>query len=126
MSRPAPTASPPPSATYTDIQAGEDFARLRHAHRSFAFPMTLGFCAWYLLYVLLSNYAGDFMSTQVVGHINMAFVLGVLQFATTFAIAWWYARHAGAKLDPQAERIRAEAERRLAAALADERTGEAR
>jgi uncharacterized membrane protein (DUF485 family) len=114
------------AAVYTDVQQGRDFAQLRRSHRRFAFPMTVAFCAWYLLYVLLSNYAGGFMSTKVVGHINVAFVLGVLQFATTFTIAWWYARHADATFDPQAEQLRAETERRLAAVTTDEHTEEAR
>ena len=34
------------------------------------------------------------------------FVLGVAQFVTTVLIAWWYSRHAAAKLDPKAEAIK--------------------
>ncbi|MFW6690822.1 DUF485 domain-containing protein [Streptomyces sp. MAR4 CNX-425] len=111
MSSTPPTGRPPD--VYEDVQQSEEFGELRRTHRSFAFPLTVGFIAWYLLYVLLSNYAGGFMGTEVVGNINVAFVLGVLQFATTFAIAWWYARHAAAKLDPQSERLKAEVEGRL-------------
>lgn len=56
--------------------------------------------------MLLSNYAGGFMGTKVAGHINVAFVFGVLQFVSTFLIAWWYSKHAAAKLDPKAEAIK--------------------
>ena len=49
--------------------------------------------AWYLLYVLMSTWAHDFMSTKVVGNINVALVFGLLQFVTTFLIAWLYARY---------------------------------
>ncbi|ARZ70764.1 membrane protein [Streptomyces albireticuli] len=104
---PGPSAEPD---RFSDVQASAEFGELRRAQRSFAFPLTLAFVTWYLLYVLLSNYAGDFMDTTVVGHINVAFVLGLGQFLTTFLIAWWYSRHAAAKLDPKAEALRARLE----------------
>ncbi|QTD97683.1 hypothetical protein S1361_10030 [Streptomyces cyanogenus] len=92
------------------MQQSAEFGELRRAHRSFAFPLTIAFIAWYLLYVLLSNYAGGFMGTKVAGNINVALVLGLAQFLTTFLIAWWYARHAAAKLDPRAEAIKSRME----------------
>jgi uncharacterized membrane protein (DUF485 family) len=61
--------------------------------------------AWYLLYVLLSNYAGDFMSTRLIGNINVALVLGLLQFVTTFLIAYLYSRYSNKHLDPLAGRL---------------------
>ncbi|MFG2142018.1 DUF485 domain-containing protein [Streptomyces sp. NPDC048650] len=108
----APTLDPgthePPD--YRQVQASAEFAALRRSHRSFAFPLTVAFILWYLAYVLLSSYAGGFMATKVAGHINVAFVLGIAQFVTTFLIAWWYARHAAAKLDPKAAAIKARLE----------------
>lgn len=112
MSSTPPTGRSPD--VYEEVQQSEEFGELRRAHRSFAFPLTIGFIAWYLLYVLLSNYAGGFMGTEVAGNINVAFVLGIAQFVTTFAIAWWYARHAAAKLDPRSEQLKAEVEARVA------------
>ena len=50
------------------------------------------------------------MATKVVGNINVAFVLGLAQFLTTFLIAWWYSRHAAARLDPKAEAIKSRLE----------------
>ncbi|MER6328412.1 DUF485 domain-containing protein [Streptomyces sp. NPDC001034] len=102
---PLPTAD-----EFTAVQQSADFGELRRAHRSFAFPLTLAFIAWYLLYVLLSNYAGGFMGTKVAGNVNVALVLGLAQFLTTFLIAWWYARHAAAKLDPRARAIKSRME----------------
>ncbi|MGI5468027.1 DUF485 domain-containing protein [Streptomyces sp. CA-132043] len=102
----APHATPP----FTEVQSGAEFTELRRSYRSFAFPLTIAFVLWYLLYVLLSNYAGGFMGTKVVGNVNVAFVFGLAQFVTTFLIAWWYSRHAAAKLDPKAEAIRARLE----------------
>ncbi|MDQ0747490.1 uncharacterized membrane protein (DUF485 family) [Streptomyces africanus] len=92
------------------MQESAEFGELRRSYRSFAFPLTVAFIAWYLLYVLLSNYAGGFMGTKLFGNINVALILGVAQFVTTFLIAWWYSRHAAAKLDPKAEAIKSRME----------------
>jgi uncharacterized membrane protein (DUF485 family) len=113
------TETPPPSKTpqrlpsseeFVQVQESPEFGELRRSYRSFAFPLTIAFITWYLLYVLLSNYAGDFMGTKLFGNINVAFVFGLAQFLTTFLIAWWYARHAAAKLDPKAEAIKSRME----------------
>ncbi|WP_255956125.1 DUF485 domain-containing protein [Streptomyces odontomachi] len=96
----------PVVGAFTEMQQSPQFGELRRAHRSFAFPLTIAFVVWYLLYVLLSNYAGGFMGTKLVGNINVALVFGLAQFLTTFLIAWWYAQHASTKLDPKAEAIK--------------------
>jgi uncharacterized membrane protein (DUF485 family) len=83
--------------------------------RSFIFPMTVAFFLWYLLYVLLSAYARDFMGTKIVGNINVALVFGLLQFLSTFLIAWYYSRYASRKLDPLADKIRNEMDSEAAA-----------
>lgn len=93
---------------YARIHASDDFAELKRRYMSFAFPMTVAFMVWYLLYVIASNWANDFMSQQVVGNINIALVFGVLQFVSTFLIAWLYSRHASRSLDPIADKLRAE------------------
>ena len=74
------------------------------------FLYSIGFFAWYALYVILSAYARDFMGTKLFGNINVALVLGLLQFASTFIIAWLYARHADRKIDPLADELRARVE----------------
>jgi uncharacterized membrane protein (DUF485 family) len=105
------TSGPATSAArYAAVQRSDEFAGLRKALRGFVFPMTVAFFLWYALYVILSAYARDFMGTRVVGNINVAIVFGLLQFVSTFLIAWLYSRYADAKLDPVADRIRAELE----------------
>ncbi|MFJ1709423.1 DUF485 domain-containing protein [Kitasatospora sp. NPDC088346] len=88
------------------LERTEEFRGLRSSFRGFAFPVTAGFLLWYLLYVLLSNYAPDFMAARVYGHVNVALALGLLQFVSTFTIAAWYARYADRRLDPRAAAIR--------------------
>jgi uncharacterized membrane protein (DUF485 family) len=103
-----------PPTLYERVQAGEDFQTLRSRYRGFAFPMTAAFLAWYLLFVLCSSYAPDFMGTKLVGNINVAIVFGLLQFVTTFLIAWLYSRHANRELDPLAGELKARVEREIA------------
>ncbi|WP_282698189.1 DUF485 domain-containing protein [Streptomyces sp. CC208A] len=98
--------SGPTTEQFVEVQESEEFGELRRTYRSFAFPLTIAFISWYLLYVLLSNYAGGFMGTRLFGHINVALVLGLGQFATTFLIAWLYSRHAALRLDPRGEAIK--------------------
>jgi uncharacterized membrane protein (DUF485 family) len=100
----------PTTEEFAEVQRSPQFGELRRAHRSFAFPLTIAFVLWYLLYVLLSNYAGGFMDTKVVGNVNVALVFGLAQFLTTFLIAWWYSHHAATKLDPKAQAIKSRLE----------------
>lgn len=100
----------PTTESFVEVQESAEFGELRRTYRSFAFPLTIAFIAWYLLYVLLSNYASGFMGTKLFGNINVALVFGLAQFATTFLIAWLYSRHAAAKLDPKAEAIKSRME----------------
>lgn len=94
-----------PDPVYDELHARPEFTELRRLYRGFVFPATLAFLTWYLLYVVLSNWAHDFMSTQVVGNINVALVFGLLQFVTTFLLAWLYSRFSTAKLDPLARTL---------------------
>ena len=91
---------------YEQAQASPEFMELRKRFRAFAFPMTVAFLSWYLLFVLLSTYAQDFMSTQVLGNINLGLVFGLLQFVSTFAITHLYVAHADKNTDPIADEMR--------------------
>lgn len=92
---------------YERIHATSEFQELRRRYRGFAFPATVAFMVWYLLFVVSANWLPGFMKTTIVGNVNIAFVFGILQFASTFLIAWLYARHANAELDPIADRLNA-------------------
>jgi uncharacterized membrane protein (DUF485 family) len=87
---------------YLELHETAEFVELRKKFRGFVIPATIAFMSWYLLYVVMSNWAHDFMSTQVVGNINVALVFGLLQFVTTFLIAWLYGRYMGRNVDPLA------------------------
>lgn len=110
LETPPPERALPTAEEYERMQASPEFTELRRRFRNFAFPMTAAFLAWYLVYVLLSTYAVDFMSERVVGNINVGLLFGLGQFASTFLITWLYIRHADRKLDPIAKQIRDELE----------------
>lgn len=102
-----PPDSPPDQAArhdpvYDRLSESAEFTELRKRYRGFVFPVSIAFLVWYLLYVVLSNWGGGLMDVRVVGHINVALVFGLLQFVTTFAIAFVYARFSRKNLDPLA------------------------
>jgi uncharacterized membrane protein (DUF485 family) len=103
---------PPPTSEpdWATIQQSAEFVELRRRLRTYVFPMTIAFLLWYLLYVLLSDYAHEFMGTKVIGNINIGLIFGLLQFVSTFVITSLYVRHANKKLDPISEKIRNDVE----------------
>ncbi len=109
--------STPPNgdhAVYTEFAARDDFIELRRRYRAFVFPATIAFMVWYITYVICNNWARDFMNIKVIGNINVALVFGLLQFVSTFVIAYLYSRYSTKSLDPLANELREEF---------DERTG---
>ncbi len=101
----ADAEAPRHDPVYDTLHETAEFQELRRRFRRFAFPATVAFLAWYLLYVVLSNWASDFMGHKLVGNINVALVFGLLQFATTFGLAWAYARYMNSRVDPIARQL---------------------
>lgn len=112
--RPSPPerSGPPGDDDWEAVAARPEFVELRRRLRTFVFPMTALFLAWYLLYVLLASYAPSFMATKLVGNINVGLVFGLLQFVSTFLITFLYVRFADRKLDPLAGELRSQIEGR--------------
>ena len=98
---------------YEVVHEAADFTELKRRYKNFVVPWTVTFMVWYLAYVACNNWARDFMSTQVFGHINVALIFGLLQFVSTFGIAWLYSRHATKQLDPIAQKLRDEYDREV-------------
>jgi uncharacterized membrane protein (DUF485 family) len=95
--------TPPTPEAYSQMDRDPRFVELRRRFRNFVFPMTVVFLSWYLLYVLLSAFGRGFMDAKVVGNLNVAFFFGLLQFVSTFVIAWAYSRFADRNIDPTAK-----------------------
>lgn len=102
---------PQPEVTEEQLAAYHDdprFLELKRRLFRFVVPATIAFLAWYLLYVLLSAYARDFMGTVLFGNINVALAMGLGQFLSTFGIAWGYSRYASRHYDDHADALRDE------------------
>ena len=76
-------------------------------------PSDGSFLVWYFLYIILTAFAREWISTPVVGNINIAFILGLLQFATTFLIMWLYERHSSHSLDGPSDALRDKVDKEL-------------
>ena len=107
----AEKATPAAQAAYDRIHATDEFKQLKKAYLGFVVPMTVGFMLWYLLYVVCSNYAPGLMNIKVFGNINIALLWGLLQFVTTFGIAFWYSKFSAKNMDPIADRLNDEYEK---------------
>jgi uncharacterized membrane protein (DUF485 family) len=99
------------AARYIEVQQSTEFGDLRRRFRKFVFPMTTLFLSWYFLYVVLAAFFPEFMSIKLWGNINIGLILGLLQFASTFAITMIYVRWAGRNFDTAARELAEHMER---------------
>ncbi|MGY2877155.1 uncharacterized membrane protein (DUF485 family) [Marmoricola sp. URHA0025 HA25] len=90
---------------YDRLAETAEFQEVRRRTGMFVIPATAIFLGWYLLYVLMSNWAHDVMSHRVFGHVNVALIFGLLQFVSTFLIAGLYARHMNNQVDDLAHEL---------------------
>lgn len=96
------------------LATDERFRLLKARFRRLALTIVGAFLGWYFLYIALSAFARDFMAMPAIGNVNVALLLGVLQFVSTFVLAWRYTRYARRKLDPLSAELRDEAGQRQA------------
>ncbi|MDD7920499.1 DUF485 domain-containing protein [Actinomycetospora callitridis] len=102
-----------PSA-YQEVQRSPEFISLRRRWRGFIFTMSAVFLGWFLVYVLLSDFAHGVVNTRI-GDTNftVGLLLGLLQFVSTFTIATIYVRFANKNLDDDAEALKRRVEENL-------------
>lgn len=91
---------------YEAVRASRDFWTIQRRFGSFVKPACTAFIAWYFLFVIIAVFAPGFMRISVLGSVNVGLCFGILQFASTFAIAVGYRRWAGHRLDPLSDRMR--------------------
>ncbi|TRV80056.1 DUF485 domain-containing protein [Streptomyces sp. 130] len=112
---PAPVAVPAPAAPrgghsaadiYLEVQRSEAFQEVRRRYRRFVMPATTAFFVWYLAYVVTAVTAPGLMARPVAGAVNVAMVVGLGQFLTTFLLTGAYARHARLRRDRAALDLR--------------------
>lgn len=99
---------------YQEVQRSPEFAALRKRWRGYIFLMSGLFLSWFLVYVLLSDFAHGVVDTRL-GDTNftVGLLLGLLQFVSTAVITTLYVRFADRNLDPDAEALRLRVEEQL-------------
>lgn len=102
----APQAGRGNASGYEAVRASRDFWTIRRRFGSFVGPVCTLFIVWYFLFVIVAVFAPGFMRISVLGDVNVAMCFGLLQFASTFAIAVGYRLWARRRLDPLADRLR--------------------
>ncbi|MGQ4484167.1 DUF485 domain-containing protein [Streptomyces sp. 372A] len=91
---------------YLEVQRSEAFQEVRRRYRRFVVPATTAFFVWYLAYVVTAVTAPGLMARPVAGAVNVAMVVGLGQFLSTFLLTGAYARHARLRRDRAALDLR--------------------
>ena len=109
------TEATPPARSrasgYEAVRASRDFWTIHRRFGSFVVPACVLLLSWYFLFVIVAVFAPGFMRASVFGAVNVGLCFGMLQFASTFAIAVGYRRWARRRLDPLTDRLRDRLER---------------
>jgi uncharacterized membrane protein (DUF485 family) len=105
------SATTPHDDPYLVVEQSPKFRDLRSRYRRFIFPMGALFLGWYLLFIYCAGWQREWMATKVTGAITIGYVFALLQFVSTFLIAFLYTRYADNRIDPEATELKAEVER---------------
>ncbi len=89
------------------VRADFRYRELRTRRNRFVALATLLFLGWYGLFVGLSAFAPALMAVRVAGFVNLGFVLGLAQFASTLLIIAVFRRFARREIDPRVAELRA-------------------
>ena len=77
----------------------------------FVLPATAFFLVYYFLLPLANGLAPGFMRTDVIGHVNIAYLFALSQFVMAWLLAWLYIRKANSVFDRLAAMVRERAAR---------------
>jgi uncharacterized membrane protein (DUF485 family) len=103
-------------AHWEGLEQTDEFKQLVQARLRFVLPATIFFLVYYFLLPLGNGLAPNFMKTDVIGHINIAYLFALSQFIVAWLLAFFYIRQANRVFDPLAEKVRQRAGRGKGAA----------
>ena len=92
------------TADWNAVANNEEFKKLIAAKSRFIVPATIFFIVYYFTLPILVGYAPQFMSTPVLGPVNIAYLFALSQFFVAWFIAWLYVRAAG-RFDAKARAV---------------------
>src|SRR5256714_15079387 len=98
-------------AYWEGLEQTDEFRRLIAARMRFVLPATVFFLVYYFLLPLANGLAPGFMRTDVIGHINIAYLFALSQFVVAWLLAWFYIRKANNVFDRLAAAVRERAGR---------------
>ena len=98
-------------AYWEGLEHTEEFRQLVSARLRFVLPATVFFLVYYFLLPLLNGLAPNFMRTDIVGHVNIAYLFALSQFFVAWLLAWFYIRRANGLFDRLAAAVRDRAAR---------------
>jgi uncharacterized membrane protein (DUF485 family) len=79
---------------WDNIANSQQFKDLMATKKDFIVPAFAFFIVYYFLLPILVGYAPQFMSTKVIGVVNLAYLFALSQFFMAWTIAWLYVRAA--------------------------------
>jgi uncharacterized membrane protein (DUF485 family) len=94
-----------PAYDWERIERSPEFQELIRKRRSFVFPATIFFLAYYMGFILLCGYAKDFMAESVYEGLTVGYCLALTQFVMVFVLGILYLRKSDRDYDPLAHRI---------------------
>lgn len=95
MSTPEMKKEPQPLSDWDIVAQNEEFKNLLAAKSRFIVPATIFFVLYYFALPTLVGWAPKFMSTPVLGPVNIAYLFALSQFFVAWLIAFLYVRAAG-------------------------------
>jgi uncharacterized membrane protein (DUF485 family) len=107
------------------VAHSDEFPELVRSKRAFIVPASAVFFSVFLAYLLLAAFAEDFMGSEIVDGLPVAWFLAGCQVVMTWIVTWLYLRKADREWDPLERRAaeRAESLTSSAEAPAFEREG---
>ena len=94
----------PSQADWDHIAKNPEFENLLAAKARFIVPATVFFIAYYFALPILVGYCKEFMSTPVLGPVNLAYLFALSQFFMAWIVAALYMRAAN-RFDKMAARL---------------------
>ena len=93
------------------IDADPRFQTLHRKKTMFLWGLMVFSMVYYFLLPLANGLAPGFMRTDVIGHVNIAYLFALSQFVMAWLLAWLYIRKANSVFDRLAAMVRERAAR---------------
>src|SRR3982075_3343982 len=97
--------SPNDQVHWEGLEETPEFKELVRARWRFVAPATVFFLAYYFALPLSNGLFPSVMRTEVIGHINLAYLFALSQFIVAWLLAFFYIRQATRVFDPLAEEV---------------------